>query len=370
MNKLYFSVFFAIFLSIYFIIHYYVYSRIAGGLTLTALSRNYLVFFFFVLGLLFILMEILSRNKVLWAKPIYYIGTIWVGVISIAFTLFLLRDLLFIISCRFCTNYFSTIFVLTVLFLVSLYSVYNGVKNPIIKRIEIQTPKLKESLSGLSIVQLSDLHLNSFKSKEWLDTVVDEANGENPDLIVITGDLIDADLGEFNGFCESLANLKSKYGVFACTGNHEFYAGIDKFLQFAKKSNITVLRNERITVADSIELIGIDDKTGERFSGKGGDLESVMKNSGPEKLIIVLSHQPDIFARDDKFSFDLQLSGHTHAGQIPPMDLLVKLHFKYPYGLYRKDSSYIYTSCGTGIWGPQMRLFSHSEIVKIIIRNK
>jgi len=116
-----------------------------------------------------------------------------------------------------------------------------------------------------------------------------------------------------------------------------------------------------------IELVGIDDKTDKRFSGIGSDLKLALKNCDSKKLIVLLSHQPDIFDEAEKSGVVLQLSGHTHAGQIPPMDLIVLFAFKYPYGLYQKKSSYLYTTSGTGIWGPPMRFFSRCEIVKIIL---
>ncbi|GAG93227.1 unnamed protein product, partial [marine sediment metagenome] len=150
--------------------------------------------------------------------------------------------------------------------IVSVYSFYNVTQKPIVKEIEIEIEKLPQRLSGFTIIQLSDLHLNFLKSTKWLDRIVGETNNLKPDLVVIAGDLIDADPCEFTEFCEVLKRLNSKYGVFAITGNHEYYAGIDKFLRAAEKSNITVLRNEKITVADSIELVGIDDNTGRRFS--------------------------------------------------------------------------------------------------------
>ena len=228
---------------------------------------------------------------------------------------------------------------------------------------------LPEKFSGFTIVQLSDIHLNLLRSEKWLSQIVDKTNNLKPDIIVITGDLIDSELGEVKRFSSILKNLKSKYGVYAVAGNHEFYARYEKFLALAKESNIIILKNEKVTVAGAIELAGIDDETGKRFSQSGSNLEKVLKDCDFRKPVILLSHQPDVFDEAVKFGVDLQLSGHTHAGQIPPMDLIVQFYFKYPYGLYRKNSSYIYTTSGTGTWGPPMRLFTRDEIVKIILKN-
>ena len=153
--------------------------------------------------------------------------------------------------------------------------------------------------------------------------------------------------------------------VFAVPGNHEFYSGIENFLNFARMANIQVLRNENVTIADGIQIIGIDDKAGKMISGRDVDLRSAALDCNFNNPVILLSHRPTNFEESAGIGVDLQLSGHTHAGQIPPMDLIVRLVYKYPYGLYKYKSAFIYTTCGTGIWGPPMRLFSQSEIVKI-----
>ena len=168
------------------------------------------------------------------------------------------------------------------------------------------------------------------------------------------------------GYCGRL-----KHGTgYACTGNHEYYAGVDEFLKMAEESNIRVLLNEHVVIADTIVLAGVNDSSEKRMSGPGDDLEKALAGADLNKPVVLLSHQPDVFKQAHKAGVNLQLSGHTHAGQIPPMDLIVQLYFKYTYGLYREGTSYIYTTCGTGTWGPPMRLFSRSEIVKIVLEKK
>lgn len=391
MNKLHFAFFFSIFLSIYLGIHYYVYSRIVSGLLLSSKARNYLRLFFLLAALSFVLGKFLSNHTdCFWVKATAFLGVVWFGIIFIAFTVFLAANIFGIFFRSEAFKYYSTVFSLAAVFLLSAFSIYNASRIPVIRNIEIKLEKLPEKLSGFTIVQLSDLHLNMLKSEKWLSQIVDKTNNLEPDIIVITGDLLDSELDGVQGFCDELKRLKSKYGVYAVAGNHEFYAGYEKFLDIADKSDITVLKNEKVTIAGSIELAGIDDDAGKRFSSPGSEIEKTLKNCDLKKPVILLSHQPDVFDEAVKFGVapttrlhtegvsvaaqagggvDLQLSGHTHAGQIPPLDLIVQFYFKYPYGLYRKNSSYIYTTSGTGTWGPPMRLFTRDEIVKITLKN-
>lgn len=365
MPKLYFLFFLLIFSSIYFGIHYYIYSKVVSGLLPSAPVRNYLKIFFLLAALSFLVGEFLSRRFPVY--PLLYFGAVWFGVISITFSIFILKDILGLIFPH--QEKILTFVALFSALSISGLSLYNASREPKAKEIKIPLKKLPPELSGFTIVQLSDLHLGTLTSTKWLKSVVAKTNKLNPDLIVITGDLIDQDICKFEDFCEILKRLKARNGIFAITGNHEFYGGIEKFIEIVKKLNITVLRNEKITPinigADSIELVGVDDKTGKVFNEKGSDLKLAIKNLDSKKVTILLSHQPDLFADAVRSGIDLQLSGHTHAGQIPPGHLLVKLYYRYLYGLYQKGSSYLYVTSGTGTWGPPMRFFSSSEIVKI-----
>jgi len=368
MFKLHFLVFFLVFILIYVGLHYYVYTRVAVGLNLSGTASIYLGLFFIIGAISFFVGELLTRQSTnFMVKPIAEFGSIWLGVISIALSVFIIADILRIFFHGESFRYYSVIVSLIVIFLVSAYSVYNVIRPDIIKELKIKIDKLPSKLSGFTIVQFSDVHLHLLKSSGWLNGIIEKTNGLNPDLIVITGDLIDADLSRSDEFCYALNRLKSKYGVYAITGNHEYYAGVDKFLKIAKMSNIKVLRNEKTTIAGAIELAGVDDKTGKTYEGIGTRLNDALKDCDFKKPVILLSHQPDVFDEAAKAGVDLQLSGHVHAGQIPPMDLIVMFYFKYPYGLYHKGRSFLYTTSGTGTWGPPMRFFSRSEIVKIVL---
>ncbi|OGS43079.1 MAG: hypothetical protein A2539_09320 [Elusimicrobia bacterium RIFOXYD2_FULL_34_15] len=368
MALIYIIIFIILISSTYLGMHYYVYTRIVSGLLLSAPVTNYLRFFFLIAALSFVLSEFLSRHVISsWIKPFAHFGTLWLGVISISISVFLIADILrvFFNSQQF--RYYSTIYSISAITLLTIFSIYNVSRGIRIKEIKLKTEKLPKNLSKFSIVQLSDLHLDFLKNRKWFNDVVEKTNALNPDIIVITGDLIDTNLCNIDDHCELLTKLKSKYGVYAITGNHEYYTGLETFLDICKNSNINVLRNEKVTIANCIELAGVNDEEGKRFSGGGPDLNLALKNCDFKKPVILLAHRPTMFKDAVKSGVDLQLSGHTHAGQIPPVDLLVTLIYKYSYGFHKKNSSYIYTTFGTGTWGPPMRLFSRSEIVKIII---
>jgi predicted MPP superfamily phosphohydrolase len=352
-------VFVLIFLSIYFLLHFFVFKRIANGLKLDSRPRLYLAFVLIIGAVLSVVAKIIVR----WVEipPLTFGGGVWLGLISIAFFLFIIEALF---SWIFPSQRQRAVLVaLALLFLTSLVAMVNGGKAPVVKTYKITLAKLPEELSGFTIVQLSDLHLGDIARPNWLKKVIEKTNRIKPDLIVITGDLIDASSFNTEEYCQLLEQLKATHGIIAVTGNHEFYSGIQHFLTLAEKACIKILRDEAITIADGLQIVGIDDPAVRQARTGGSDLKKAMEGVDSNKPVILLSHRPEIFKKAIEFGIDFQLSGHTHAGQIPPMDLIVYLYYKYPFGLYKENDKYIYTSCGTGVWGMPMRLFSRSEIV-------
>jgi predicted MPP superfamily phosphohydrolase len=166
-----------------------------------------------------------------------------------------------------------------------------------------------------------------------------------------------------------LKQLHPRYGVYAVTGNHEFYTGVERFMLMAKASNITVLRNRKISVG-GIEIAGIDDQSGSDISTYRQNAQKVLASIDPDKVSVFLTHQPNFYKEAAKQKVNLELAAHTHNGQIPPFNVLVRLEYKYPYGLHEFEDTFIYTTSGTGVWGPPMRLFSQSEIVLFELAGK
>jgi predicted MPP superfamily phosphohydrolase len=249
----------------------------------------------------------------------------------------------------------------------------NVSKGPIIKTIDISIKNLP--VDNLSITQLSDLHLYPSTSKKTFDNIVNLTNFTNPDILVITGDVFDFDDIDFITKNFDFSKFKAKYGIFAITGNHEYYIKTENFFKIMKHFNIQVLDNRFQNVENIVNLIGIDDTENKKINQQkilteiNLQLDSNKNYSKLPKILLI--HRPDIFDFASESGIDLQLSGHTHAGQIPPADIIEFIFFKYMVGLYSKNNKFnskLYISPGTRFWGPPMRLFSKSEITKINLK--
>jgi hypothetical protein len=361
-----FIIFIAIALAVFFGINYYVFARLAYGLALAEPARANVRYIFICGSLLYIVSEYLShRTASPILRPFMLAGVVWLGLISIGFSVTVVADIFRLIfrapQIRWAISFTSLIVTIAL----AGYSYLHVLGIPVLREITLRSVKLPMNTQSFKIVQLSDIHLDSLKSPQWFDDIVENVNSQHPDLVVITGDMIDANVYELTPFLESMNNLRSTYGVYAITGNHEYYIGEDMFKAACLYCGITPLRNEHVTINGVLELAGIDDRAFTGGKGVEGALEKSLEGVDFTKPVVLLSHQPDVFDRAAALGVDLQLSGHTHRGQIPPMDLLVQWFFKYPYGLYNVGKSYLYTSSGTGTWGPPMRLTSDSEIVVI-----
>jgi hypothetical protein len=228
---------------------------------------------------------------------------------------------------------------------------------------------LPESLGGTTIAQISDLHVGVTIGRDYVEDVVRRVNALEPDIIAITGDLVDGDATHLRQPIAPIAELKARHGVFFVTGNHEYYSGVEVWLKHLKAMGIRVLRNECETIGTgeaSFCLAGVDDSSVRAFAeGHGADVGRALRGVDPDQEIVLLAHQPrEIFAAAEH-GVGLQLSGHTHGGQMWPFTWFVHLIQPYVAGLARHGSTQIYVSSGTGHWGPPMRLGTTSEITLI-----
>jgi len=254
------------------------------------------------------------------------------------------------------------------------FAVWWGLSRLVVNRVEIPLPNLPPELDGFTIAQLSDLHLDLVHGREWLASVVEKTNALNPDLIAITGDLAEGSVARFAGEVEPLKGLSAPQGTYFVTGNHEYFHDLNGWLELLVEFGIRVLRNERVPIGwgdDHFDLAGVDDHGGGRMApGHGPDLEKALKDRDPNRVVVLLSHQPRIMEEASRHGVGLVLSGHTHGGQIWPFSYLVYLQQPYVRGLKELGRTKLYLSSGTGFWGPPMRLGTTAEIALITLRAK
>jgi uncharacterized protein len=233
-------------------------------------------------------------------------------------------------------------------------------------RVTVPLRRLPKALSGFRIVQVSDLHIGPTLGGEWLAGVVDGVNAADPDIVVITGDLVDGSVADLRADVAALGRLRAKHGVYFVTGNHEYYSGVDAWLAELRRLGVRPLRNERVSIGegeDSFDLAGVDDWSAHRFGGDhGADLARALAGRDERRELVLLAHQPKQIDEAEKHGVGLQLSGHTHGGQIFPWGFFVRLDQPYVAGLSRQGDTHIYVSRGTGFWGPPMRVGAPPEI--------
>ncbi|XDD51905.1 metallophosphoesterase [Leptospira sp. WS92.C1] len=249
---------------------------------------------------------------------------------------------------------------------------YQAHKKLKVIEVDVLEKNLHSSLEGFKIVQISDIHIGPTIKKSFLEAVVKTVNELEPDLIAITGDLVDGPVSKLGRHITPLANLKSKYGTFFVTGNHEYYSGALSWIRELKGHGIQVLLNENRILQHgnaSITLAGVTDlKAGSIIAEHKTDPHQAMRGGETTDYKILLAHQPNSVFESAEAGFDLQLSGHTHGGQYFPGNILIYLAQKFVAGLHRHKSTWIYVSRGTGYWGPPLRLGAPSEISVIQLK--
>jgi uncharacterized protein len=364
--------------SIYSAVHVYAFFKVKAAFPFGTGAGILLGIFLAVMTFAPIMVRILERHGYEYSgRLMAYIGYSWMGIIFLFFTLSLLTDLyhlfvhgtglifhkdmgLLIPSAR--------IALLVPLFLalgLALYG-YFAALNIRPEMVTLRSSKIPEAIGRLRIAQVSDVHLGIIVREARLRKILRVIGEAKPDILVSTGDLVDGQIDSLAGLAEALQEIHPRYGKYAITGNHEFYAGLPQALEITRKAGFTVLRNEAVTVEGIINIAGVDDPTGKYFGlSKGMPEEELLSLLPRDKFTLLLKHQP--FVRIKSLGlFDLQLSGHTHNGQIFPFRYLVQLFFSHIAGWYDlPKESHLYVSRGTGTWGPPIRFLSPPEVTVI-----
>ncbi|HSZ81293.1 MAG TPA: metallophosphoesterase [Polyangia bacterium] len=251
---------------------------------------------------------------------------------------------------------------------------FRSARGPIaVHRVTVELARLPAAHDGFRLVQLTDIHVGSTIGRAFVEDIVRRANGLEPDLIALTGDLVDGSVADLRDAVAPLGALRARHGVFFVSGNHEYFSGADPWFEELTRLGIRVLRNERVAIGDGddgFDLAGVDDHSAERFGGVAPAvaLERALGGRDARREVVLLAHQPRSFLDAEPFAVGLQLSGHTHGGQMWPFGVFVRMSQPFVAGLHRRRDAQIYVSRGTGYWGPPMRLGAPAEITELVLR--
>lgn len=262
---------------------------------------------------------------------------------------------------------------LAVLLLATVSSVvgyFNARRLAAVVEIDIPIRDLPAGLQGFTIAQISDIHVGPTIKRGYLDAIVNKVNTLKADLIAITGDLVDGSVQELAPHTAPLANLQSRHGAYFVTGNHEYYSNAPEWVAEVRRLGLTVLMNEHVVLKHqgaSLLVAGVTDYSAHHFDeAERSDPQAALAGSPQHVAVkLLLAHQPRSATAAADAGFDLQLSGHTHGGQFFPWNLFVPLQQPYTAGLNRLRNLWVYTSRGTGYWGPPIRLAAPSEITRL-----
>lgn len=362
--------------------HYYLWARLVRDPLLPAPWRELGTVLLIILGFSIpasmMVWRVLPRDT---AVPIAWIGYVWMGAMFLLLVVLWSGELIRwgwlryanLASIDFSRRDFlaqmlaggAAVFGLAL----SGWGVWSAIGPVDVKHVRVRLKKLPEALRGLRIVQLTDMHVGPTIGRDFVVEVVDKVNALRPDVVAITGDLIDGSVEELGDAVAPLGDIRSTHGTYFVTGNHEYYSGADPWLAFLSSIGIRPLRNECVVLdqnGETLQLAGVDDWTAHQFgNGHGSDMTKALSTRDEDKCVILLAHQPKHFGEALEHRVDLQLSGHTHGGQIFPFGFFTRLAQPFLSGLHQRGDSQIYVSSGTGYWGPPMRIGAPAEITLI-----
>ncbi|MCH7850278.1 MAG: metallophosphoesterase [Nanoarchaeota archaeon] len=356
--KFEFTILVTVLLSIMFLSNYFIFTSF---FTLFSFQKGFIYWTLIVFSSLFYLtasnLEKMHFNSI--TKSIYIASAVWMGISFLALSYISVFALLSIFITF--QKEIAGFVLLSLILITSIYSLINA-NSLKINKINLYFDK-KILENEIKLVHLSDIHIGTINTQNYLQKIVNKVNSLNPDLVMLTGDLIDGSAPITSEMLKPLNDLKVP--VYFVIGNHEIYDGLDLVLPILKKTKLIILRNE-VVKWKGIEIAGID-----FYQEKNRSAIEIKKlNVSKNQFKILLNHPPTAFDTAVSKGFNLQLSGHTHFGQIFPFTLLVKLSYKKINGIYKKQGSFLFVSAGTGTWGPPMRLFSKSEIALINLKMK
>lgn len=371
-------VFFIVFFSLYTLINSYIFLRSWQALALIPQLRILYTIIFLIAFSSYFIARIFSNSLPVFLYTIFiWIGSFYFFFLAYFFFLFLIGDIIRIVNSfipiipKVVTDNFIKfkffLFIFLILF-VSGSAVYGFIHRSTvkIKNLTIQTSNSKNK--SYRIVFFSDLHISVVNNHNFLESIVEKINANEPDLILIGGDLVDESptkLKKLN-LVDQLKNLKSKCGIYAITGNHEYINGVEPTVSFLESMGIRFLRDELIKIDNAFYVIGREDRSKKGFTGiDRKNLAEIMKSVNEKLPTILLDHQPVNLDEAKEMNITLQLSGHTHHGQFFPLNLITKKVYEVSWGYKKKGNTHFYISSGIGTWGPPIKIGNDAELIVI-----
>jgi len=386
-----FLVFIAVALGLLGAIHYYLWLRLARDPHWPPPWSTVLGWFFVVAAVGMPAAAILSRGRThtVGGQVAIWSAYVWLGVMFLLFTAVLVTDVGRLVAAvvrrvsatggidaerrTFIARVAATSIAAVVAGLSGL-AVRSALGRAEVRRVRVRLARLPRAQHGLTIVQITDLHVGPTIGRAVVEDIVDRTNALAPDIIAITGDLVDGSVADLRDAVAPLANLRARHGVFFVTGNHEYFSDAAAWLNELPRLGIRVLANERVSIGEgdaSFDLGGIEDRSAHRYGGLPPEaaLARALDGRDQKRELVLLAHQPLSLLDAAPFGVGLQISGHTHGGQIWPFGYLVRLQQRFWPGLHRHGDAQIYVSRGTGYWGPPMRLAEPSEITHLTLES-
>ena len=361
----------AIFLAVWTAMQVYVFSRASSVPFIKShVPHGVLIGLAVFLWTSYILGRNLTHNGLPALGSIFeHIGAAWIGLLFLLLVCTLVIDLATGFGIFFHTQV-PTLrgFALLAGVLLAIVATGQALRAPVVREYEVRMQNLPAESDGMVVVAASDTHVGALLGLPWLHDRVAQVQSLKPDLILLVGDIVEGDEASQRKLLPGLRGFSAPLGVWAVTGNHEYYAGVDHCVAALEDAGIHVLRDQWTELRPGLVLAGVDDLTTRRRSTKGKDLVSPALAGRPAGATILMSHTPWETEDAARANVGLMLSGHTHNGQIWPFTYLVKLVYPRIYGDYKVGDMTLIVCRGTGTWGPRMRLWNRSELLKITLR--
>lgn len=381
-----FIIFFSIVIVLYGLMNTYIYLRGLQAIPSASSLRQWFNIVFWFLALSYFAARFLERIALSWfTDALVWIGSFWLGAMAYLVIILLAIDLLRMLNyiIPFFPDFITKniqqtkqiiFYAVSGIVLITIIGARINQALPQIKTLDLVIHK-KSPLKELNVALVSDVHLGTIICNSHFMRIVAKINSLNPDLVLFAGDLVDEDIEPVirENLGETLRQIKSKYGIYGITGNHEYIGGVEAACNYLTEHGVVMLRDSAVKIADAFILAGREDISMEGFVGKSHGMHrkrinDLMKDQDTSLPIILMDHQPLRLNDAVDNGIDLQLSGHTHHGQLWPFNYIAESVYELSWGYKQKGNTHFYVSCGVGTWGPPMRTGNRPEVVNVKLK--